>query len=410
MKKKWLLLVSAFALAGCDELIVRDISREKIEVIAPAQNALLDGGEVHFSWEPVEKAEIYRLILTTDGGTSVVDTLLSVNHFVRDSLPSDDYRWRIQAFNSEYNTRPQTFSFRVRNAPDISGKQLTLLAPRPGAEVEETAVTFSWEPLPGAENYRLLVAAPSFKEARRMVADTLLSETPCRLELPDGPYEWRVQALNAESRTEPQTSAFRVRSEPDLNGKTVTIIAPAPKAEIPNPETVFSWEPLPGAKNYRLIVVSPSFDKPVWMAQDTTVEGNHCRLELPDGEYEWRIRAMNETSQTAAQTRSFTVRSGIDLSKKSVSVLAPSSGAEVMEGTVAFAWEALAGAEEYRLTIVFLSAGGDTTLMEDVTIFGMLHRVDLPPGSYRWQIRASNAASQTAVQTYSLTVKATEEP
>lgn len=109
-----------------------------------------------------------------------------------------------------------------------------------------------------------------------------------------------------------------------------------------------------------------------------------------------------------------------DISAVEVDVVAPVNKVEVAEGRVTFRWNALRGAERYRVTIVspdFAHAGKvvrDTVMYQDslATNLGFGFALDLAPSKYQWSIQAFNHAYASLQTVRSLTVvpKAAPEP
>lgn len=392
---------------ACDELFVTDIGAERIEVLAPAADAVLEDGAVIFSWEALEYAERYRLMLESVSAGTLADTLLAGNRFaVETPLPAGSYRWRIQAFNAEYHTPVRTLSFRVRTARDIGGESPTVLSPRPDSELSSGTATFSWEALPGAERYRLWVVAPAFEQAQRTLVNETLTGTHFEADLPDGDYQWRIQALNAEFSTVPLTFPFRVRATPDIGEAELTVLAPRPGAELSSAEVLFSWESLAGAERYRILVASPDFERAGQLFEDTCTQETAFRMTLPDGEYQWRLQAENGAYRSRVYTGSLRVASAVDLSERSLAVLAPADGVTISERRATFAWEPLAGADHYRLTVVAPAFDRVEQVVADVTAESTSYLCDLPEGEFQWRIQAVNSGSRTTPRIRSLRVSA----
>lgn len=103
----------------------------------------------------------------------------------------------------------------VRN---ISGERIILLAPSDSTQVTQSIVNFNWNEIVEATDYRVQVARPSFLEASQIVLDTLVAVDSTYIgplltkNLFDGPYEWRVKALNSDFETEFTTHSFTVRA------------------------------------------------------------------------------------------------------------------------------------------------------------------------------------------------------
>lgn len=115
---------------------------------------------------------------------------------------------------------------------DLSGSTARVIAPTDGAELLPGEVTFRWEAVEGASGYTLRVVMPSFAEAGRIVADTLLRADTlgaarsygCRMRLDVGDYEWSVEAFNGAYATQPCVMRL-----------SVVEIPPAEEPETPEP-------------------------------------------------------------------------------------------------------------------------------------------------------------------------------
>ena len=69
----------------------------------------------------------------------------------------------------------------------------------------------------------------------------------------------------------------------------------------------FVWEERDGATGYRLVVVSPSFDRIELYVLDTLVEGNQYTYTLEPGRYEWGVRPENSAYEGIYRWRVLTV-------------------------------------------------------------------------------------------------------
>lgn len=106
---------------------------------------------------------------------------------------------------------------------DISDRPIEIVGPACGAELSPGEVTFRWEAVEGASGYALRVVTPSFAEAGRIVADTLLAADTlglarsygCHLRLEAGRYEWMVAAFNAGYETSSPALQLTVAAEPE---------------------------------------------------------------------------------------------------------------------------------------------------------------------------------------------------
>jgi hypothetical protein len=87
--------------------------------------------------------------------------------------------------------------------------------------------------------------------------------------------------------------------EPSLEDKKVHLLGPANNLVTLDSTHSFFWDELKGATHYQLQVVTPNYAAPVYLVADTTITKLYFDIELPSGQYQWRVRAKN--SSTASQ-------------------------------------------------------------------------------------------------------------
>lgn len=83
-----------------------------------------------------------------------------------------------------------------------------------------------------------------------------------------------------------------------LEGHSVALIGPQNGIATSTGIQTFLWSTLDGASNYRLQIVSPSFDSIQYLIVDTTVGNDNFALLLDPGSYQWKVRAQNSSSYT----------------------------------------------------------------------------------------------------------------
>lgn len=118
MKKKALfLLLVLIGLCSCDDIIeVVDISNETVTILAPMDQTSINIPKVTFSWQTLEYAESYHVQVATpnfnEASQILLDTVVT-KRAVSKTLSTNDYEWRINAKNSDYETAYVTQSFIV---------------------------------------------------------------------------------------------------------------------------------------------------------------------------------------------------------------------------------------------------------------------------------------------------------
>jgi hypothetical protein len=91
---------------------------------------------------------------------------------------------------------------------------------------------------------------------------------------------------------------------PNLSDWKVELIYPGDSLALKQRQLNFRWQELPEASAYQFQLASPDFERALtWL--DTLLEASQLRLALPEGHYQWRVRGLQESSETAFQLRSF---------------------------------------------------------------------------------------------------------
>ena len=120
MKKSITFLLLLLTLS-CEEIInEQNISNDTVNLLAPTENVQLKTTQkITFTWAGLSGATQYHLQIATPAFTNAVqiplDTLVTRTDFAIDSLPSNNYQWRIKAVNSAFETTYTTHNFSVEN-------------------------------------------------------------------------------------------------------------------------------------------------------------------------------------------------------------------------------------------------------------------------------------------------------
>ncbi len=95
--------------------------------------------------------------------------------------------------------------------------------------------------------------------------------------------------------------------EKDISKKEVGLLAPADSVETVHKTLTFAWEERDGATGYRLVIVSPSFERAELYLLDTLVAGYNYTCTLEPGDYAWGVRPENSAYEGIFTRRVFTV-------------------------------------------------------------------------------------------------------
>lgn len=288
---------------------------------------------------------------------------------------------------------------------DIANDEVALFAPGEGVQLDSGSVTFVWDPLEGALDYRLLLVSPDFENPAQVWADTITTGTSFTTSLGAGTYTWGVNAANTAYTTAFFTRTFTVVefTDPDISDRSPNLVSPAADLKADAGTFVFLWDTIRDASSYNLRVVSPSFENIRTVVADTITELSRASFQLDSGVYEWGVQALNSSSVSMRSIRSIEV--DVPFENRSLEILSPADAATLDSGSVVFIWEPLRDAESYEFQLVTPTFDAITTIISDEEVTSDRISVNLVPGSYQWSLRAVNGSRRTERITRSLTVE-----
>ena len=167
---------------------------------------------------------------------------------------------------------------RLLAAPDLRG-----VAPR----LERVPLRLEWQPLPGAARYHAQVFPDN--QAGRLLLDGYFDSAAARWsDLPDGRYVLRVRGVDTdglEGMDGQWTFVLKARPEPPFTRE------PAPDARVYGDGATLRWSQSASAARYRL-QVSRGADFEQSVADLRDLGATEHRLQLPPGEYRWRVASV----------------------------------------------------------------------------------------------------------------------
>lgn len=177
--------------------------------------------------------------------------------------------------------------------------------------------------------------------------------------------------------------------EVDLAKKSIIVLAPANNTASSSSSQLFWWEELKGADKYNLQIVKPGFSAVQQLILDSTITNNQFSYSLLPGVYQWRVRAMNNSSYTQYITYNLTIDSSLNLSNQWVSLMSPADNYSSNIYTHAFAWQPLMNAESYLFQILLSGSVISTQTLATTTA----NYTFIAEGSYQWRVLAQNSNS-----------------
>lgn len=188
---------------------------------------------------------------------------------------------------------------------DISDMQITVISPNEGDTIAGNTVQFLWNTIEGANNYNIQV----YKE-NLLVMDTLVGAPPFVNNLQSDSYQWRIKGENEAYETQYNFPVhFEVVSSSDLTNQAVQLTSPSNNIYTNETTIIFTWGEVPSATSYTFEILRESSSGTVTVDLqeniiETTVMVNENVLDR-DAEYIWRVKAMNDNSQTSFFSRIF---------------------------------------------------------------------------------------------------------
>jgi uncharacterized protein YegP (UPF0339 family) len=179
--------------------------------------------------------------------------------------------------------------------------------------------------------------------------------------------------------------------ERKLTGQTITVLAPADSAVLSATSVTFWWEEVKGATKYNIQVVKPSFSNIQYIVADSNVAGDKFTVNLQPGAYQWRIKALNNSTHTEFFTFSFSVDSSLNLGNQTVQLLTPASNTISNQLSQTFTWAPVFYTDDYRFEI--LSANGNTVYTNAAVTGTSASYTFTTDGVYTWRVRAQNSSS-----------------
>jgi hypothetical protein len=95
----------------------------------------------------------------------------------------------------------------------------------------------------------------------------------------------------------------------DISNKKVSVVCPVDDYTTSSSQKVlFWWDGMEGADEYELQIVTPDFQNIQQLKVEELLDTVRYSVTLPAGNYQWRIRGLNNSYASEFVTRSLTVQ------------------------------------------------------------------------------------------------------
>jgi hypothetical protein len=194
----------------------------------------------------------------------------------------------------------------------------------------------------------------------------------------------------------------------DISGEIIKLNAPTDSLISTELSYTFWWSEIEGAKGYKIQIVEGNFDNIINLVIDSTIYTGkfHYTFSKP-GNYQWRVKAFNNASETPYSIHTLIIDSSLVLSGQQVILITPSGGSYLNTTNVFFDWYPVVNATAYRLEIYNNTWGTTLAVPSQVISFDSVS-VDLSEGTYVWGIQAINSFSASNFTTNSFMIDTTK--
>ncbi|WP_281336234.1 hypothetical protein [Flavobacterium eburneipallidum] len=198
-------------------------------------------------------------------------------------------------------------------------------------------------------------------------------------------------------------SCEEILMEKDISNREVVLVAPMNNAQFYSTGVTFFWETVADATEYQLQIATPNFANPLQIIVDTKIKENSFTQQLPVGNYEWRVRAINSGYSTDYSSRLVSVVSNADFQNNIVVLNTPANNLITKKTVQNLSWGAIIGATGYQVQIY----DGNNTIVKDETVTTTNLNYTFTEGNFFWKVRATNGTQQTLYTSRSALVDTT---
>lgn len=281
---------------------------------------------------------------------------------------------------------------------DITNDMVTIVSPLDNTEVVSNMVTFRWNVLKGADNYRLQV----YSGNQSIVLDSLVSANSFSYALTSGSYQWRIRGENFAYQTSYTfPTKFTLVESDDLSNQQVPLGTPSSGKYTNQLVHNFSWTRLKAASYYSFRLLNVTAGNTIIHQVDDITNTNYLlpsAIISQDGEYTWQVKAINSENETETQYSSRTLY--IDTTPPGLPQnSSPLNNASATVNTsVSFRWNAPANVGpvnaplKYNIQIASDSGFTDILQTADLTTTSYSYSFS-STGTYYWRVKALDTAN-----------------
>lgn len=287
-------IFSAFALLfSCTKDFVEvDLTGKKVALVSPVDNDTISSLTNVFWWSQIEGATKYNLQIAKPSFSSVQQLMLDTNvanYNFSFTLTPGTYQWRVRGFNGSSQTDYSIRTLTIDSTSSLTGQTLILISPANNYLANtSTAITFQWDTLYSADDYRFQIINDS---SSATIVDVIVTTNTFSYTLNEGKYTWQVRAQNATSNTLYSARTFTI----DITSPPVSVQTfPTNGDTISSPDTLL-WTRNAQAIGDSLFIYSDSLISSPTVSIYTT-NTSYIFTGTLSQDYFWRLKSKDAAS------------------------------------------------------------------------------------------------------------------
>ena len=182
--------------------------------------------------------------------------------------------------------------------------------------------------------------------------------------------------------------------EKDISKEYVKLMAPRNNLTTVQLTHTFWWEWLEAAESYNIQIVEGTFTSVTRFVLDSTITENKFTYTLTPGEFQWRVKGINNGGTTLYTTFNLTIDSTMDISSLPIYLSSPIDNYVTNNDSIDFTWQSLLSADEYLLEIHQNTWG--STYFNQPQLTNTSYSKNLPEGVYLWSVQGRNNTTFTS--------------
>lgn len=323
---------------------------------------------IRISWKACSGASKYRIFFKNSAGSwSRLGTTTATSFLDTEVSSGKTYVYTVRCMDANENYISDFY------AEGISGKYLS--APAVSVSNGAEGVDIRWDAVDGAENYRVYYYGSRGWTKLTDTTETSFTDTDVSS---DHTYTYTVRCINPEGTA--FTSSY-------LSGKSVRYIAaPTVTATNTGDGINIKWNAVAGAEKYRVYY----YGSRGWTKMVDTASTSYLDKDVESGKnYTYTVRCINSAGNAFLSW----FKPGVS----TYHVAAPDFDVTLNENSVTVSWDAVPGAELYR---VYRNTASGWTRIADTTETSYVQTSVVSGETYTYTVRCLNAAADTFTSDY----------